>query len=123
MNPEEQTAESLSENVQALLEKSTLPLGTGVSVSGNFDSEEQARELSMAVYGFLKLSGGFLNLAGLEGATVSDDYAGALAKVERGFETQHVLTATSDEFGAGYAMAVPVVRTTLQKLTSSFIPD
>ena len=115
MNHEEQTSESLSANVHALLERSTLPLEAGVSVSGDFDSEEQARELSMAVYGFLKLFGGFLNLAGLEGATVSDDYAGALAKVERGFETQHVLTATNDEFGAGFAMAVPVVRNDIAK--------
>lgn len=99
MNPEEQTLDSLSANVQALIEKSTLPLETGVSVSGNFESEEQARELSMVIYSFLKMSGGFLNLAGLEQATVSDDYAGALAKIERGFETQHVPTATNDEFG------------------------
>lgn len=96
--------------ITSLLEKSTLCSRIDVAVDGNYPSEEDARKVGETVLFFLKVFGAFLQLDGLEVVNVADDYNAALAKVERGFATNAALTPTNDQFGAGFAMAVPVVR-------------
>ena len=113
MTPDSQPKESLrgdDPDFKALLEKSTLPPDIGIHVDGRYQSEEEVQGLWQTTLGFLKYFGAFLNLEGLEAITIADDYAGALAQVERGFETTRTLTPSNDEFGTGLAMAVPVFR-------------
>src|ERR1035438_9556181 len=93
-----------------MLEKSTLSSQLDAAVDGSYPSEEEARKVGETVLFFLKVFGAFLQLDGLEVVTVADDYNAALAKIERGFETNAPLTPTNDEFGTGTAMAVPVLR-------------
>ena len=92
------------------MDNSTLPHDLKMSLSGQFDSQQQGQLVYDTLYEYLRLFGGFLNLSGLEAVTISDDYRGALAAVPRGFETAHVLAPTEDQFGTGMAMAVPVLR-------------
>jgi hypothetical protein len=87
----------------------TIPAGY-TAVDGRYQSEEEGRRVLQTTLGFLRYFGAFLNLEGLEAITIADDYAGAAANVERGFETFQALTPTNDEFGTGLAMAVPVIR-------------
>ena len=46
-----------------------------------------------------------MNLEDLDGVTVAYDYAKALTEIDRGYETSHVLTA-STEIAHGVAMAL-----------------
>jgi hypothetical protein len=93
-----------------MLEKSTLPPDIGIHVDGRYQSEDELREVWQTTLGFLKFFGISLRLDGLEAITIADDYSGALAQVERGFETTQPLTPSKDTFGTGFAMAVPVLR-------------
>ena len=113
MTPDNQPEEGLDcddREFAELLEKSTLPSDVGIHVDGRYQSEEEGRRVLQTTLGFLRYFGAFLNLEGLEAITIADDYAGAAANVERGFETFQALTPTNDEFGTGLAMAVPVIR-------------
>ena len=112
MTPDNQPEESLGGDdldLKALLEKSTLPPDIGIHVDGRYQWTKFGKcgRLRSA---FLKYFGAFLNLEGLEAVTIADDYTGALAQVERGFETTRTLTPSNDEFGTGLAMSVPVFR-------------
>ena len=61
------------------LKTSTLPADLNLRVNGCFSSEAEAQMLHATAFGFLKLFGTFLNLEGLAGVTIADDYIGALA--------------------------------------------
>ena len=77
---------------------------------------EQAREqLPDAAFAILKLGGAYLDLEGLDGISIADDYSAALACVDRGFGSQPVPQPTSDEFGSGLAMTLPVSRDGIMK--------
>jgi hypothetical protein len=93
-----------------LLSKSTVREDLPVSVSGNFPSEEDAQKLLYTVLGFTRILGSQFDLSALDGITISDDYVAALAGIDRGYPNMKAATPTSDEFGAGFAMAVPVLR-------------
>lgn len=99
----------------ALVENSTVGEDLRISVSGTFPSEKDAQELHTTMFVFAKLFGGIFDLCALDGITVSDDYAGALAAVERGYPSLGPANATKDEYGEGFAMAVPVLRDGVHK--------
>lgn len=97
-------------NYDELLSKSTMRADLPTSVSGNFQSEEEAQILLQTVLGFTRVIGSIFDLTALDGLTIADDYGAALASLDRGYPNMKAATPTSDEFGAGFAMAVPVLR-------------
>jgi hypothetical protein len=97
-------------NIDELLSKSTVKEDLPLTITGNFQSEEHAQELFYTVLGFARIFGSVFDLTALDGITVADDYVAALAAIDRGYPNMKAATPTSDEFGAGFAMAVPVLR-------------
>lgn len=97
-------------DLDELLKKSTVRDDISTSVSGNFPSEEDAKTLVYTVLGFTKVFGSVFDLAALDGITIADDYVAALAGIDRGYPNMRAPSPTSNEFGAGFAMAVPVLR-------------
>jgi len=75
-----------------------------------FASEEDANKLADIVRGYLSIFGRLLDLSGLAQVYISFDYAGTLASLERGFDTEHVLRPTADEIAIGVAMTPSVLR-------------
>ena len=110
MEPDEPNQDSDEINYEELLKTSTLPADLHMKVSGPFSSEAEARELSDTALAFLRLFGTFLNLEGLDGVTIADDYSGALAEIDRGFQTSKAPSPTRDGSGYGFAMSLPVIR-------------
>ena len=108
-NPQENQDSDVAD-FTALLEKTTLSKDIRVIVNGGYESEDEAKDVWATSLLFFRWFGTVLGLEGLEAVTIDDDYAGALTRVERGFATSQTLTATSDDFGNGLAMAVPVLR-------------
>jgi hypothetical protein len=111
MEPEQ----SPSENIEELIAGSTLSDSIQIAVSGQFETEKDGKALVNACFAILKLGGAYLNLEGLEGISVADDYLGALAKIDRGFGDQPTAQPTRDEFGNGFAMTLPVRRDGVMK--------
>jgi hypothetical protein len=99
MEPEQSSTES----IERLIASSTLSNSIQISVSGQFESEKDAQALADACFAILKLGGAYLDLEGLEGITVADDYLAALAGVDRGFGDQPVAQPTREDFGNGFA--------------------
>jgi len=97
-------------NFDELLSKSTVKEDLTLSVTGNFPSEEDAQKLLFTVLGFARVFGSVFDLTALDGITIADDYVAALAAIDRGYPGMKAATPTRDEFGAGFAMAVPVLR-------------
>ena len=75
-----------------------------------FQCRGRSSELADTALAFLRLFGTFLNLEGLDGVTIADDYIGALAGIDRGFQTTQAPRPTRNEFGTGAAMSLPVIR-------------
>ncbi len=98
-----------------LLSKSTVRDDLPLSVAGDFPVEEDAHKLLYTVFGFAKVFGSVFDLTALDGITVADDYVAALRAVDRGYPGMKAATPTRDEFGAGCAMAVPVLRDGMHK--------
>ena len=96
--------------MEAMLKRSTVRDDLPLLVSGSFPSEQAARDLANNVMAIAKLFGSIFDLTALDGITVADDYNEALQGIERGYLGMNAPTATRDEFGAGQAMAVPVLR-------------
>ncbi|MDO9071628.1 MAG: hypothetical protein Q7U73_00030 [Rubrivivax sp.] len=69
----------------------TLPENLGLTARG-FATEEEARELGTAVLDCIRLLSRHFNLSRLDGVTVAHDYQQALATLDRGYETKHILT-------------------------------
>lgn len=97
-------------DLDELLKKSTVRDDISTSVSGNFPSEEDAKALLYTVLGFTKVFGSVFDLAALDGITIADDYVTALEGIDRGYPNMRAPTPTSDEFGTGFAMSVPIFR-------------
>jgi hypothetical protein len=106
--PEETNQEEI--DVAKLLAESTVKDDIRIVVTGVFESEAAAQQLHSTVFGFLKLFGSVFNLERLDAVTVADDYYPTLTNIERGFPEMKAPTPTSDEFGRGFAMSVPVLR-------------
>ncbi|MFE0014136.1 hypothetical protein ACFWXH_04770 [Mesorhizobium sp. NPDC059054] len=99
----DETAEETQLNEPA---GATLPINLCVTVSGL--AEEDGTRLGQAVLGAARAISRHIDLERLDGITLSSDYEGALASLDRGYETSHVL-APSSEFVIGIAMT-PTVR-------------
>jgi hypothetical protein len=97
-------------NVDELLSKSTVREDLPLTVTGNFQSGDDAHQLLCSVFGLTRFFGAVFDLTGLDGITIADDYVAALAGVDRGYPDMKAAKPTSDEFGTGFAMAVPVLR-------------
>lgn len=110
MEQESSNEEGQEIDFAEILKTSTLPIDLHGTVSGSFGSEAEARELWDTMFAFLQVFGASLNLEGLDAVTVADDYVSALAGIDRGFVTTQAPSPTRDEFGAGFAMSVPVIR-------------
>jgi hypothetical protein len=93
-----------------LLSRSTVRDGLSLRMTGVFPSEEDAKEFRYTMLGFGKVFGSVFDLSALDGITVADDYVAALGSIDRGYPGMKAATPTRDEFGAGFAMAVPVLR-------------
>jgi hypothetical protein len=102
-------------NIEEMLRKSTVRDDLPISVNGSFPSQEAAQELLNTVMGFAKIFGSVFDLNGLDGITIADDYVAALNGVDRGYPDMKGPTPTNDVFGAGFAMAVPVLRDGVHK--------
>lgn len=77
--------------------------------SRGFPTEEEAREVGTAVRECVILFSRHFDLSRLDGVTVAHDYAQALASLNRGSDTKHVLTP-SDGHAVGIAMTPSVIR-------------
>ncbi|MCW5660102.1 MAG: hypothetical protein KIT60_20560 [Burkholderiaceae bacterium] len=76
---------------------------------GGFSAEEEAREVGIAVRDCVILLSRHFNLSRLDGVTVAHDYLHALASLDRGYKTNHVITP-SDGHAVGVAMTPSVLR-------------
>ena len=74
-----------------------------------FTTEEDAREVGTAVRECVILFSRHFDLSRLDGVTVAYDYTQALASLDRGYETKHILTP-SDGHAVGIAMTPSVIR-------------
>jgi hypothetical protein len=102
-------------NIEEMLSKSTVRDDLSLSVRGSFPSQEAAQTLLDTVMGFAKIFGSVFDLSALDGITIADDYVAALSGVDRGHPDMKGPTPTNDSFGAGFAMAVPVLRDGVNK--------
>jgi len=84
-----------------------------------FADEQTARDLANRTATYIKFIGTRMNLEDLAGVTVAYDYAKALTEIDRGYEAQHVLTA-STEIAQGVAMAPGVFRDGVLKTYLAF---
>ena len=108
---EQPDADSLKE----LLARSTLADSIRINFDGQIASENDARALCETTFAILKMGGSYLDLQGLDGVSIADDYLAALHGVERGFGERLAPTPTSDGFGIGLAMTLPVQRSGTMK--------
>jgi len=92
------------------LPPSTAPKDFPLSVSGNFESEEQAQKLASNVYATIQILGSYIDLERLDGVTVADDYDGALQRLDRGYTPSRSLTRSNSERITGVAMSPAVKR-------------
>lgn len=82
----------------------TLPKGLTLSIP-----EAYALSLGGATQYFLNLLGKNVDLSDLDGVTIAEDYHLAMTTLDRGYQTNHVLTATND-IATGVAMSPRVLR-------------
>lgn len=75
----------------------------------NYAREEDARVIGSNVLGLIQIFGQHMDLETLDGVTLAYDYAQALEELDRGVETNSVLTASKD-WGVGVAMTPAVLR-------------
>lgn len=85
----------------------TLPANVSVQLSGL--PEEEATKLGHSILAVAGELSRYIDLERLDGITVATEYAEALANLDRGYETSHKLTP-STEFAWGVAMAPSVKR-------------
>lgn len=91
----------------------TAPQGFVVSARG-FRSEDEARDLAIAVRECVLLLSRCYDLSSLDGVTVAHDYPEALASLDRGYATDFVLRP-SNGHAVGIAMTPKVLRDGLLK--------
>jgi hypothetical protein len=85
------------------------PTAPQFSVTCNGIEEEVAQRFLPIIGQYIIEISRYIDLERLDGVTVAADYPAALAELDRGYETRHVLTPTS-EFGIGVAMTPAVIR-------------
>ena len=107
------TAPTTDEAPENVLGPQTTPENLNVTARG-FSTEEDARELATAVLECVRFLGRHFNLSCLDGVTVAYDYREALASLDRGYETEHILTP-SDGYAVGVAMTPSVLRDDILK--------
>jgi hypothetical protein len=103
---------SHEEMVRKFLERpSTLTEGMYVTIRGfSAEVEPFARKLGQTVMDYFHILARLMDLSALERVIVAADYDAALAEVDLGIETKHILVATRDELAVGVAMAPAVMR-------------
>ncbi len=74
-----------------------------------FDTEDHARNFGNLVATYVRELSRRIDLSGLDGITISYDYAQALLDLDRGYETSHRLTP-STRLAIGVAMTPVVIR-------------
>ncbi len=72
--------------------------------------QETAERIAPQVSAVVSAMSRYLPLGRLDGFTFANDYAAALAELDRGFGASGALTATQEDFGVGVAMSPTVVR-------------
>jgi hypothetical protein len=82
------------QTINELLATSTAPANIPFQMKG-FADEKTATELANRTATYIKFIGTRMNLEDLDGVTVAYDYAKALTEIDRGYETSHVLTAST----------------------------
>lgn len=90
------------------LKNVSIPPNLGLSAHG-FPEEAYARDALHKIHSILSVISQYIDLSNLDGVTVSFEYDQSLAKLDRGYETSYVLTATKD-VATGVAMAPSVIR-------------
>jgi hypothetical protein len=106
------------QTIEELLATSTAPANIPFHLKG-FADEKTATDLANRTATYIKFIGTRMNLEDLDGVTVAYDYAQALTEIDRGYETSHVLTA-STEIAHGVAMAPGVFRDGVLKTHLAF---
>lgn len=86
----------------------TAPDSFAVQVRG-WGEEASARQLENNVFWCVQELSRSIELSGLDGVTIAADYHQALAELDRGYETNYVLTASND-IAIGVAMTPSVIR-------------
>lgn len=102
-------------NVNEELPPSTVPMPLSITVSGLVDAEK-ATEFANLVAGYIHLIGCVIDVSRIDAVTITDRYCEALAQIERGFETQKVVTHSQNEDIVGVAMCVHVMREDVPKV-------
>jgi len=100
-NPGEQTAQP------------TAPENIRVTIAA-FETEERATAFGHLVAAFVRELSRHIDLSALDGVTIAADYDQALLTLDRGYETSHRLTRTSD-VAIGVAMTPSVMREGMRK--------
>lgn len=97
--------------IEASPEEQPLPPVTVPNFSISFlgIDEEAANRFGQVLGRYIQEISRYIDLCSLDGVTVALDYPAALAQLDRGYETSHVLTPTTD-FATGVAMAPAVMR-------------
>lgn len=85
-----------------------MPEALNVQIRG-WDDKASARRLGNNVIGCVKELGRMIDVFTLDGITIAGDYHQALADLDRGYKTNHVLTASND-MAIGVAMTPSVIR-------------
>jgi hypothetical protein len=106
------------QTIEELLATSTAPANIPFQLKG-FANEKTAQDLANRTATYIRYIGTRMNLEDLDGVTVAYDYAKALTEIDRGYETSHVLTA-STEIAHGVAMAPGVFRAGVLKSHLAF---
>lgn len=106
------------QTIEELLATSTAPANIPFELKG-FADEQTAKALADKTATYIRYIGTRLNLEDLAGVTMAFDYAKALTEIDRGYETQHVLTP-STEIAHGVAMAPGVFRDGVLKTYLAF---
>lgn len=86
---------------------STFPEATNFSMHGM--EEVEARKIAYNLAEMFREIGRVIDISNLDGITVAWDYDKALAELDRGYQSTHVLTRTTD-VGTGVAMTPSVLR-------------
>lgn len=111
-------SDASEQTIEELLATSTAPANIPFELKG-FADEKTAQDLANRTAAYIRYIGTRMNLEDIAGVTVGYDYAKALTEIDRGYETSHVLTA-STEIAHGVAMAPGVFRDGVLKTQLAF---
>lgn len=98
-----------TDNTETNQASTTVPEQFAITARGAFPSEDEARMLATQIGQVVRQFSRVFNLSELDGVTVAEDYAQALAELDRGYESSHTLTP-SEGAVVGVAMTPSVLR-------------